>query len=92
MSIEGKIAGVATDRLVAALKRADIPYRISVYPWLRAYDMALKDPFTCVYSTNRTPEREALFSWVGPLAQDGWAIFPPSQKSPSHPGRAVRPS
>src|SRR5579859_5824612 len=75
MSVRGKVEGLASEILIAALAETQISYKISVYPWLRAYEMALKEPETCVYSTTRTNERDLLFKWVGPLAMDHWTVF-----------------
>lgn len=72
---DGRMVGVSTDVLVEALAQTGINYKISTYPWLRAYEMALKDSATCVYSTTYTDERSHLFKWVGPLAKDHWSVF-----------------
>jgi polar amino acid transport system substrate-binding protein len=29
----------------------------------------------CVFSVTRTPEREALFEWVGPMYESDWTLF-----------------
>jgi len=75
MAKDGKIVGMSTEILTEALARAHVDYKISLYPWLRAYEMALKDAGTCVYSTTYTDERAPLFKWVGPLAKDRWSVF-----------------
>jgi polar amino acid transport system substrate-binding protein len=62
----GRVAGPATDVVEAVLKRARIEdYRIQLYPWARAYDLALKEPNVLIYLIARTPARESLFKWVG---------------------------
>lgn len=62
----GRVAGPATDVVEAVLKRARVDdYRIQLYPWARAYDLALKEPNVLIYLIARTPAREALFKWVG---------------------------
>jgi len=70
-----KPIGITTDKVVELMHRAHEPFTITSYPWSRAYQMALQMANTCVFSTSRTPEREALFTWIGPLAQSDWAIF-----------------
>lgn len=37
--------------------------------------MGLEEKNTVVFSTTRTPEREALFKWVGPLVSNDWVFF-----------------
>ncbi len=67
--------GITVDKVVELMNRAHEPFTITAYPWPRAYQMALQTDNTCVFSTSRTPEREALFTWIGPLAKSDWAIF-----------------
>lgn len=75
MLAHGRVVGIATDKLRSALARADVDYEIALLPWRRAYTAALKRPHTCVYSTSRTPEREALFKWIGPLDTAHWVLM-----------------
>jgi polar amino acid transport system substrate-binding protein len=70
-----EVTGLSTDILKKALESAKIDYSLAVYPWQRAYDMALKQANTCVYSTTLTEQREPLFKWVGPLAKNDWVLF-----------------
>lgn len=70
-----EIVGMSSDLLRHAFERAKVDYKITLYPWARAYDMARQDANTCVYSTTRTEEREPLFKWVGPLAHNDWMLF-----------------
>lgn len=75
MLANGRVVGIATDKLRSALARAGVAYEIALLPWQRAYTAALQQPHTCVYSTTRTPEREALFKWVGPLDTAQWVLM-----------------
>ncbi|MBV8124415.1 MAG: transporter substrate-binding domain-containing protein [Burkholderiaceae bacterium] len=74
-SPQGQVTGVSTDIVKALLAEAGFHYQLAVYPWARAIAMARTDPDTCVFSMSRTPEREALYQWVGPLVQNDWALF-----------------
>jgi polar amino acid transport system substrate-binding protein len=69
------ITGISADKVVELMRRAKEPYTLDIYPWSRAYQSALLSKETCVFSTTRTPEREALFSWVGPLVRNNWVVF-----------------
>jgi len=62
------VAGYATEIIEATLQEANIDYHITIYPWTRAYNLALKKENTCIYSIARTPEREPLFQWTKPIA------------------------
>lgn len=72
---EGRVVGIATDKVRAALERAGLGYTIDLLPWKRAYAAARTRPDACVYSTTRTPEREALFKWVGPTDSAEWVLM-----------------
>ncbi|MGR2740030.1 substrate-binding periplasmic protein [Billgrantia sp. Q4P2] len=72
---DGRITGSATELLRAALDAADLDADFRLLPWARAYTEAQLRERHCVYSTTRTPERESLFTWVGPLASSTWAAF-----------------
>ena len=69
------ILGSATETVLELFRRAKIDYKITMYPWVRAIEMARSDKDTCVYSTNRTEEREKNFAWVGPVAPNEWVLF-----------------
>lgn len=63
-----KVSGLATEVVEEVLKRAKVDYRLGVYPWSRAYQMAQRAPNVLIYSIGRSAQREALFKWVGIIA------------------------
>jgi polar amino acid transport system substrate-binding protein len=69
------VTGRETDKVREMMARTGTDYKIELLPWKRAYMMALHQPRTCVYSTTRTPEREALFKWVGPTDEAEWQLW-----------------
>ncbi|WP_051231449.1 substrate-binding periplasmic protein [Stutzerimonas azotifigens] len=72
----GQVAGPASEVVTATLQRAGLSdYRIGLYPWARAYDMALGEPDVLIYLIARTPEREALFKWVGELMRIDYHLY-----------------
>lgn len=75
MLVEGNVVGIGADKVVLMMQRVKQAYTLQVLPWRRAYEDALKNPNACVFSTTRTPEREALFKWVGPLAYNEWVLY-----------------
>jgi polar amino acid transport system substrate-binding protein len=75
MEEKGKIVGMSTDIMKELLKREKVEYSLELYPWARAYKMASEEKNTVVFSTTRTPERDALFKWVGPLVANDWVFF-----------------
>jgi len=70
-----RIVGISPDKVKEIMSRAGISYTIEIMAWRRAYEMALRTPGSCVFSTSRTPDREALFKWVGPLREVDWTLY-----------------
>ena len=48
---------------------------VQVYPWARAYKMALERKNTFIFSIVRTPEREDKFIWVRALGNDAFGFY-----------------
>ncbi len=71
----GHISGISTEKVRELMQRADQKYTLTAYPWARAFQMARNEPGTCVFSTTRSAEREAMFQWVGPLVRNNWYVF-----------------
>ena len=79
---DGKLTGVATEKLEEAFKRIGVAQHATLMPWARAYQSALNTRDVCVYSAGRTPEREALFQWVGPIATLDWVLYTRADGTP----------
>jgi len=63
-----KISGMATEVVEEVLKRVKLDYKLDIYPWARAYQMAQDTPNVLIYSIGRNEKREALFKWVDVIA------------------------
>jgi polar amino acid transport system substrate-binding protein len=64
------LRGIAVDLLIVASQQTATPVlrsQIRLMPWARSYRDALKTPNYVLFSTTRTPEREKLFKWAGPI-------------------------
>lgn len=70
-----RVYGISPDKVKEIMSRARIGYSIEVMAWRRAYELALRMPAACVFSTSRTPEREPLFHWIGPLREVDWTFY-----------------
>lgn len=70
-----QVSGMATDVVRELFKRANIPYTITLVPWVRAFNTAVMENNTCVYSTTRTENREHQFKWIGPLVDNPWVLY-----------------
>lgn len=67
---DGRIQGIAVDVLVDMLALTDSTLGredIQLWPWARGYLTVQRRPNTMLFSMSRTPEREDLFRWVGPI-------------------------
>jgi ABC-type amino acid transport substrate-binding protein len=68
---DGRLQGVAVDLILAIFEKLGAKRgrdSIKQWPWARGYRQLLRKPSTVLFSTTRTPEREALFKWVGPIS------------------------
>src|SRR4030042_737807 len=61
------VTGQSTEIVQAILKRTGTQATIEVMPLSEGLALAQKGPKTVIYSLNRTPQRENLFNWVGPI-------------------------
>lgn len=65
----GALTGYSTELLQTVLQAAGLKAPISLLPWARAYQTALTQADVLIYSITRTPERENLFEWIGPISR-----------------------
>ena len=64
----GKLKGIAVDFLKEIwIEMGTDEQKIEVLPWARAYKMAQMKKNTVLFSTTRSPARESLFKWAGPI-------------------------
>ena len=70
--LEGSVIyGASVDVLMALFEKVGLnPNEIglTLTEWSQAYQQALTQPNTMLFSMVRTPERENLFKWLGPIA------------------------
>ncbi|MDE1158102.1 MAG: transporter substrate-binding domain-containing protein [Neorhizobium sp.] len=64
---DGSYHGLNIDQVEAIAADAGVAISIDIVPWARALATGETEPMHCVFSTARTPEREARFKWVAPL-------------------------
>jgi len=69
LDANNNLVGDAADKVRLVLDSVGIDYSISVNDWSMAYNIALRDPQTCIFSISRSPEREHNFIWFAKLAQ-----------------------
>jgi polar amino acid transport system substrate-binding protein len=72
----GKVAGPVTEVVEQSLQRAGFKdYRLNIYPWARAYDLAQKQPHVLIFLIARTPARETLFHWTGEIMKIEYHLY-----------------
>lgn len=63
---DGKVSGVASEIAEQMLQMAGLNnYHLAMYPWARAYDIALLQANVLIFPIVRTPSREWQFKWIG---------------------------
>lgn len=60
--------GFSVELLRLMADTAGLPLALEVLPWQRALQQAESQAGSVLFSLTRTPEREAQFQWVGPIA------------------------
>nr|WP_238937663.1 transporter substrate-binding domain-containing protein [Pseudoalteromonas sp. S16_S37] len=59
-----EVSGSAVFTVKSALRMAGFEASIDIIPWARAYEMALTQPNTILFSMAKTQKREPLFHWL----------------------------
>jgi len=65
----GQIGGISSVKVKQIFAMADIPYTITLHPWLKAFEQAKNNQNVMIYSILRSKEREDQFKWICPLTQ-----------------------
>ncbi len=65
---DGKLVGPSVEIVQEIKKRLGSTEPIQVYPWSRAYKMALEEKNVILFGMTYTKVRHDKFKWVGPLA------------------------
>ncbi len=72
---QSRLTGPSTEIVREILTRLGWKSTIHVYPWARAYALAIEGPKTVLFSTTRTTARESLFKWVGPIFEQRQILY-----------------
>jgi len=72
---KGKLEGSAADVVREMATRAGVPAKFESLAGNKAFVRAQADRDTCVFATPRLENRERLFSWIGPIATNLWAVY-----------------
>ena len=72
---KGELRGWSADKVNLLFTRAKIDYKVDIYPWVRAYNLALTQSNTFIYSLLRTEERESSLQWVALLCPIEFSFY-----------------
>ncbi len=73
---EGRVVGSATEVVEKTLLAAgQWDHQVKLYPWARAYDMALNTPNVLIFLIARTAAREPQFQWVGEIMKIQYHLY-----------------
>ena len=64
----GVLVGPSVEIVREIIKRLGTKEKVQVYPWARAYKMALEEKNIVLFGMTYTEVRKEKFKWVGPLA------------------------
>ncbi|MBT3879834.1 MAG: transporter substrate-binding domain-containing protein [Candidatus Scalindua sp.] len=70
-----KISGISTEIVREILKKVNHPDKLEVLPWMQGYNLLQEENNIILFSTTRSPMREDLFKWVGPLVPNNTVFF-----------------
>ncbi|MFT4925029.1 MAG: polar amino acid transport system substrate-binding protein [Phenylobacterium sp.] len=59
-----KLSGFAIEVIEEIKQKIGLQAKIEVYPWARAYNLALQKPNVFIFTLVKTPERLAQFKWI----------------------------
>lgn len=72
---QGRLVGISTEIVQEMLTRLGRVQTIEVLPWEKGYGLARSEENIILFSTTRSPIREDLFKWVGPLVPNNLVLF-----------------
>jgi len=71
----GEVKGYGTDVVNAIQAELEIDFSIELMNWDAAYSSAMRHPNVVLYTIDRTPEREELFHFIGPLGSNVASLY-----------------
>lgn len=78
---EGKATGLSVELLHLIWEELQLPEsEIRFLPWSRAFDTTQHNSGHVLFTTIRTPGREALFKWVGPILEIKFSLMAPKNR------------
>ncbi|WP_422995342.1 substrate-binding periplasmic protein [Undibacterium sp. Di24W] len=70
-----KLTGLTVEVVQEIQRRIGNRDRIQVVPWSRGIDKLNKEPNSFLFTMARTPEREQLYQWIGPILTIEYGLY-----------------
>jgi len=74
---DGVITGYGAEVVTAIQKQLGTEFPVELHMWEKAYELALTEPNVLLFTMEKTPEREKLFQFVGPLGANISSFYIP---------------
>lgn len=78
----GKVSGLATDKVKRLVELAKLEADFFMYPWARAEFSVSRSTRALIYSIAKTPERIDKFHWIMPVAEFNLAFITLASNKP----------
>lgn len=72
---QNNLTGINVELVRTLCQRVKLTCSIDLLPWRRAFELVQHHKHSGVFSTTRSPDRETIFRWVGPIASDYGYVF-----------------
>ena len=78
------LKGISVDLINEVFKELKLTgMSVKLIPWARGYLKVQKEKNTCLFTMARTPEREKMFKWVGPIATNSFSLVAYKGRAPN---------
>lgn len=81
-SDNSEIRGINSEVLKRTIEELGLDVSFHIVPWGRAQLATQQDTRTCFFSAARTPAREDIYQWVGPLTREQIKLYSLNPDSP----------
>jgi polar amino acid transport system substrate-binding protein len=79
--VKNEVKGSATQTVKNLLSASNLSATFNMYPWARAYNKAISEPNTLIYSIAKSDERNELFHWLLPVASYKFGLVALSERT-----------
>lgn len=79
--VQNEVSGSATQVVKKLLAAANLSASFNMYPWARAYNKAVSEPNTLIYSIAKSAQRDKLFHWLLPVVDYQFGLVTLSERT-----------